>query len=185
MDFMDILLVLNLVNPTSKDPKDWWDELETNTLTDWDFIDECHSMSWQWCINKFFSKEDHTSSRWLKVFLVNSCMPELQKDFDKKYGKIKKSQKGGFIYLYYMLSCLFTMNQELKKAILDWLVFWKTKGSAKVQGKNMSHTELLLLVSCKRLATVGVLHDGYVIDVFEGLCICSCLDFKEMFQVML
>ncbi len=72
--------------------------------TNWDSIDESCAISWQWHINKLFSKnkDNHTSSKWLKVFLVNSCMPELQKEVDKKYNKLKKSQKSGLIYLYYM-----------------------------------------------------------------------------------
>ena len=87
--------------------------------TDWDSIDERQAKSRQWCINKFFAKDDRTSSKWLKVFLVNSCEPELQKEVDKKYNKLKKSEKGGVIYLFYMLSSLFTMTRETKKAILD------------------------------------------------------------------
>ena len=50
-------------------------------------------------------------------------MPELQKEVNKKYSKLKKAEKGGFIYLYYMLRNLFTMTREVKKAILDWLAF--------------------------------------------------------------
>ncbi len=42
--------------------------------------------------------------------MVNSYTPELQKEIDKKYNKLKKSHKGGFIYLFYMLSYLFTMT---------------------------------------------------------------------------
>ena len=185
MDFMDILQVPAFVNTKSQDPQDWWDKTETNMWTDWDSIDERQAKSWQWCINKFFAKDDRTSSKWLKVFLVNSCTPELQKEVDKKYNKLKKSEKGGVIYLFYMLSSLFTMTRETKKAILDWLAFWKSKGLAKVQGKNMAHAELLLLGSCKRLAAVGVLHEEYVFGILEGLCIFSCPDFKDMFQVML
>ena len=159
MDFVDILLVPNFVITTSLDPRDWWDESETNAWTDWDLIDERRVISWQRCINAFFSKDNCTRSKWQKVFLVNSCMPELQKEIDKKYNKLKKCQKGGFIYLYYMFICLFTMTHEVKKDVLDWLAFCKTKGLVKVQCKNMTNTKLLLLGSCKKLTAVGKLHD--------------------------
>ncbi len=49
----------------------------------------------------------------------------------------------------------------------------------------MAHSEFLLLGSHKRLATVDALYDEHVIDFLKGLCICSCPNFKEMFQVML
>ena len=51
----------------------------------------------------------------------------------------------------------------------------------------MTQTELLLFGSCncKRLWVDGSLHSEFVIDILEGLCICSCTEFKEMFQVML
>ena len=185
MDFMDILLVPKLLNSSSPDARDWWDESETNLWTDWDSISERQAISWQWCVNKFFSEEDRISSRWLKIFLVNSSTPELRKEVDKKYDKLDKSKKGGVTYLFYMLGCLFTMTREVKKAIQDYLAFWKSKGLAKVQGENMAIAEHLLLGACKRLAAVGALHEEYVIDVLEGLCICSCPDFKDMFQVML
>ncbi len=110
MDFMDMLLVPNFVNTNSTDPRDWCYESETNVWTNWDSIDDCREISWKRCINKFFCNDNLTSRKWLKMFLVNSCMTELQKEIDKKYNKLNKSQKGGFIYLYYMLSCLFTMT---------------------------------------------------------------------------
>ena len=49
----------------------------------------------------------------------------------------------------------------------------------------MALAELLLLGSCKRLWAAGALHEEYVIDVLEGLCICSVPEFKGMFEVML
>ena len=77
------------------------------------------------------------------------------------------------------------MTQEVKKAILQWLSYWKTKGLSRVKGENMAQAELLLLGSCKQLWADGSLHSEFVIDILEGLCICCCTEFKEMFQVML
>jgi hypothetical protein len=169
MVFMDILKVPAFVNTTSTNPQNWWDESETNMWTDWDSIDERQAVTWQWCINKFFSEEDCTSSTWLKVFLVNSCTPELRKEVDKKYAKLDNSKKGGVSYLYFMLHCCFTMTREVKKAIIDYLSFWKSKGLAKVPGENMALSELQLLRSCKRLAAVRALHKEVVINILEGL----------------
>ncbi len=70
------------------------------------------------------------------------------------------------------------MTREVKKAILDWLVFWETKKLAKVLGNTMAHTEFLLLGPCKKLVVVGALHNEYVIDILNNLCICSCPDFN-------
>ena len=49
----------------------------------------------------------------------------------------------------------------------------------------MAQAELLLVGCCKRLDAVGSLGSEYVIDVLEGLCVCSCPEFKNMFEVML
>ena len=49
----------------------------------------------------------------------------------------------------------------------------------------MAQAELLLIGSCKRSWVDGSLHTKFVIFILEGLCICSCTEFKEMFQVML
>ena len=136
-------------------------------------------------MNKRFSDEDCTSSRWLKAFLVNSCSPDLKKEVEKKYDKLAKNQKGGVIYLYYLLSACFKMTRESNKAIQQYLDFWKEKGLAKVQGENVLQAELLILGCCKRLDATGALQEEYVINILEGLCICSCPEFKNMFEVML
>ena len=91
--------------------------------------------------------KDRTSSKWLKVFLVNSCTGDLNKEVEKRYPKLPLSQKGE-VYLYYMLNSCFKMTREVKKAILQWLFYWKTKGLSRVKGENMAQAELLLLGSC-------------------------------------
>ncbi len=63
MDFMATLLVPDFVTSTTLDPRDWWEKSKTNAWTDWDSIEECCAISWQWCINKFFSKDNCTSRK--------------------------------------------------------------------------------------------------------------------------
>jgi len=184
-DFMSILLIPNFKPSSSADPSDWWDESEINLWEDWDKISERQAISWQYCINKRFSEEDRTSSVWLMVFLVNSCSPELNKEIEKKLDKLPNNQRGGVIYLFYLLTSSFKMSREVKKAIQSYLSFWRDKGLSKVQGENVAQAELLIVGCCKRLDAVGSLGSEYVIDVLEGLCVCSCPEFKSMFEVML
>ena len=189
-DFMSILLIPNFKTPNlaqthPMDPSDWWDESETNLWEDWDKITKRQATSWQYCINKRFSDKDRTSSRWLYVFLVNSCSAELNKEIEKKFDKLHKNQKGGITYLFYLLTSTFKMTREVKKAIQHYLGFWCNKGLSKIQGENVAQAELLLLGCCKRLDAAGALGDEYVLDILEGLCICSCSEFKNMFETML
>ena len=135
-DFMSILLIPNFKPSSSADPSDWWDESEINLWEDWDKISERQAISWQYCINKRFSEEDRTSSVWLMVFLVNSCSPELNKEIEKKLDKLPNNQRGGVIYLFYLLTSSFKMSREVKKAIQSYLSFWRDKGLSKVQGEN-------------------------------------------------
>ena len=128
---------------------------------------------------------DRTSSKWLKVLLVNSCTPDLNREVETEYNKLQKSEKGGVIYLYLMLKSRFTLTREVKSAIISYLQYWKTKGLARVTGENMVQAQLLILGACKRLDAVRELHMDYVIDVLEGLCKSSNADFREMFQVVL
>ena len=90
---MSILLIPKFKNTPSAEPSDWWDESEVNLWEDWDQILERQALSWQNCINKRFSNEDHTSSVWLVVFLVNSSSPELKKKIEKKSPEKPKKAK--------------------------------------------------------------------------------------------
>ena len=187
---MSILLIPNFKTPNLAqthlvDPSDWWDELETNLWEDWDKITERKVTSWQYCINKCFFDEDRTSTHWLYVFLVNSCNAELNKEIEKKFDKLHKNRKGGVTYLFYLLTSTFKMTCEIKKAIQHYLGFWRDKGLSKIQGENVAQAELLLLGCCKRLDAAGALGDKYVLDILEGLCICFCAEFKNMFEPML
>ena len=77
------------------------------------------------------------------------------------------------------------MTREAKIAILQWLAWWKSKGLSRIPAKNMAVAELHILGSCKRLHAVGSLPDDIVMDVLEGLTICSCGEFKSMFDTCL
>jgi len=185
-DMLDVLKIPNLKGGYEHtDPVDWWDDSETLLWTNWDSLTMEQVLCWQWCINNFFSDADRTSSKWLKVLLVNSCTPDLNREVETEYNKLQKSEKGGVIYLYLMLKSCFTLTREVKSAIVSYLQFWKTKGLARVTGENMVQAQLLILGACKRLDAVRELHMDYVIDVLEGLCKSSNADFREMFQVVL
>ena len=135
MDFMDIVLMPKLTGTKSKDPTKWWDSQQINLLTDWDLLSEQDVTYWQWCINKRFGTEDQVSSTWLKAFPVGSCFADLVKEVNKRYYKLDRSKRGGITYLYFVLTSCFQMTREAKKAILQWLAWWKSKGLSRIPAK--------------------------------------------------
>ena len=96
MDWMDICLIprLNRYN-NSENCEDWWDESETNLWTDWDSLDVETIMAWQYSINKRFSREDRTGSRWLKEFVYKTSSDSLKSVIAKRYDRFSKGCLGG------------------------------------------------------------------------------------------
>ena len=187
MDFMDISTIPRMTGDTSSsDPADWWDNTETNIWTDWDQLDELQVRGWQYSINKRFGPGDRVASRWLQMFVENSSTDELRTATLKKYEKLATNQRGGVIYLYYTLCTMFTMSREVKQAMLNYLDYFKNKGLAKVvRDENVLQAEAEVVGVCKRLHAAGSLHPDTIIDVLQGLSICSVHDFHKMFDTML
>ena len=148
---MVILLIPNFKDTTSCEPSDWWDESETNLWEDWDKISEHQAISWQYCVNKRFSLEYRTSSVWLMVFLTSSCSTELHKEIEKKLEKLPNNQRGGVIYLYYLLTASFKMSRDVKKAIQTISAF----GVIKVFPR--SRAKMWRMLSCSSLVVASVL----------------------------
>ena len=76
---MNICLIPKLKRYNNSDNyEEWWDESETNVWTDWDSLDMETIMAWQYSINKRFSLEDRTGSRWLKEFFYKTSSDSLK-----------------------------------------------------------------------------------------------------------
>ena len=95
-------------------------------------MEESEVLAWQYCINKPFGKGDRTASHWLQQFMHSSSTDELRTAAHKKYNKLDLSVRGGVIYLFFTLTAMFKVSQDIKQAMLNYLDYFKNQGLARV-----------------------------------------------------
>ena len=187
MDMMAICLLPQLITSAvlaGLSCPQWWDETETNIFDEWDKLTLQQVKLWQYCVNKRFSLADRIASSWLKVFIYKSSTDSLRAAVAKKYDKIHRTCKGGVMYLYLTLCAMFHMNKDVKKAMLDFIDIFKTKGLANYAAENVLQASEELSGVCKRLDAVRALTDEHVFDVCLGMSICKNTRFHEMFKLL-
>jgi hypothetical protein len=119
MDWMDICTRSGLGgNLNSDDPCDWWDGTEINVWKDWDICTEEQIRRWQFGVNKYFSDGDRIASKWMQQFVYNSCTDSLRTAVEKKYEVLPANQRGGVVYLFYVLREMFEMSREVKEVLI-------------------------------------------------------------------
>ena len=180
---MDICIIAKLGGDTT-DPNctEWFDDSETNLWIEYEKLNKQQVRCWQYAINRKFSKEDRTASRWLKEFIYNSSTDGLRSAVEKKYDVLDPKERGGVIYAYLTLCKMFELNRDTKESMLAYLGFFKKRGVAHYPGENVLVASNELLGVCNRLAAVDALTSEHVHDVVTGLSICNNTRFKEMFS---
>ena len=141
-------------------------------------------MAWQYSINKRFSLEDRTGSRWLKEFVYKTSSDSLKSAVTKKYDKLNKRCRGGVMYTFLVLREMFLMSKDVKKAILNFVDLFKARGLTRYTGESVLKASEELLGVLKRLHSVGGVTDEHVYDILQGLSICNNSRFKEMFSLL-
>lgn len=185
MDWMDICTVSGLGgNLNSDDPRDWWDGTEINVWKDWDICTEEQIRRWQFGVNKYFSDGDRIASKWMQQFVYNSCTDSLRTAVEKKYEVLPANQRGGVIYLFYVLREMFEMSREVKEAMQKFLDIFKRNGVSRYSGENVLVVADEITGICKRLDAVKALTDENVLDVLSGLCICTNKRFRDTFTLL-
>ena len=182
---MDICTVSGLGgNLNSDDPRDWWDGTEINVWKDWDICTEEQIRRWQFGVNKYFSDGDRIASKWMQQFVYNSCTDSLRTAVEKKYEVLPANQRGGVIYLFYVLREMFEMSREVKEAMQKFLDIFKRNGVSRYSGENVLVVADEITGICKRLDAVKALTDENVLDVLSGLCICTNKRFRDTFTLL-
>ena len=108
--------------PSNTSPRQRFDHTITIYIwTNWECIPVNEVFSWQYVLNKRGDPADHVSSALLMKFLENSSTIGLHEKIDKKILTLPINQCGGFIYLYYLLTTLFTMTRDTKTGCNDFI----------------------------------------------------------------
>ena len=166
-DFSDICHVPVLFGNTSgmDNPQNWQDLLstKTNIWEHWEVVGENTVKSWQYTLNKRGGYETHRSNIWLLTFLEGSCLLALREKLDKKVDSLPNTQRGGGIYLWYLLNTLFLMNRDVKKACVDTLENWSKTGATAYVGENFYDCEEDIIAIYTRLDAWDSLEDDMVI----------------------
>ena len=184
MDWMDICTIPFLVesNLANVDCSTWWDSSEINIWQDWDVLTLNQVRRWQYSVNKRFSTGDRIASNWLMTFVSDSSTDSLRTAVLKKYEKLESTQKGGVIYLYLTLCEMFQMSREVEEAMFKFLDIFKRTGVSRFTGENVLVVQEEVTGVCKRLDSIGALRSEHVMDVLQGLGICSNTKFRDMFK---
>ena len=184
VDWMDICVIPFLIeaNLSNPDCSTWWDSSEINIWQDWDVLQENQVRRWQYSINKRFSDGDRIASNWLLTFVSDSSTDSLRTAVQKKYEKLDVSQKGGVVYLYLTLSEMFQMSREVEEAMHKFIDLFKRTGVSRFTGENLLVVQEQITGVCKRLDTIGALRPEHVMDVLQGLSICSNVKFRDIFK---
>ena len=185
-DFADICHVPVLLSNTSgmDNPQNWWDLLsnKTNIWEHWEVVGENTVKSWQYTLNKRGGDETHRSNIWLLTFLEGSCSLALREKLDRKVDSLPNTQRGGVIYLWYLLNTLFSMNRDVKKACVDTLENWSKTGATAYVGENFYDCEKDIIAICTRLDACDSLEDDMVIQVYKGCGITSHAGMKKLME---
>ena len=185
-DFADICHVPVLLPNTSgmNNPQNWWDLVsdKTNIWEHWEVVEENTVKSWQYTLNKRGGNETHRSNIWLLTFLEGSCSLALREKLDRKVDSLPNTQRGGVIYLWYLLNTLFSMNRDVKKACVDTLENWSKTGATAYVGENFYDCEEDIIAICTRLDACDSLEDDMVIQVYKGCGITSHAGMKKLME---
>ena len=183
MDWTDIFEVAELEGDLDSDNcADWWNDAKINIFLHWDSCSVEQITAWQLSINRKFSAENRTASRWLKSFIYNSSTDSLRSAVDKKYSLLDPKFRGGVIYLYYTLCEMFEMDSDVKDAMLGFIALFKRRGLARYVGENVLLASEELLGVCRRLHAANALLKDHVNDICIGLTIVNNTRFKELFK---
>ena len=150
-------------------PRSWFNHQDTiNLWKEWESATAREVLSWQFSINKRGAPEDRISSSWLLSFLENSSTVGLRDKVDRKMELLPHNQRGGIIYLWYLLTTMFTMTRDVKSGCVKFLEEWGKTGATIYEGENFYLCELEVITICSRLAACNNLDEEQVVQVFLG-----------------
>ena len=159
---------------------------DVDLLVHWDKITSFkHVCLYQQMINKRLPDVDKDTNAWALAFFENSSTAELKRRISNQLDRLPEEYQGSVTYLYAALRFMFWMSRETIDAMKAYLKIFKDKGLRRFRGENVTTAEREVVAVCTRLDEADALPNETVIDVLEGLTLCSVEKFVETFNLIL
>jgi len=182
-DMLDVAMCpVGVRNPKALQLADIFEFDDVHILEGYDTISWQTACTYQWAVNVGMSKDDQTSSKWLKSFLYESCTTEMKEVVMLEYQDLPACFRGGVTFAWILCHKLFGLNRDVTAALIGFLKHFRTTGIRRYQGENVALAKKELLAVCSRLCEAKVLPQETPVDLLTGLSICSVDSFKTLFE---